>query len=92
MGRVVAADDSLQDKLTALAKAGIFQIGLLIGQVSAGATHTLLQVGCWGVKRRYRKPEQGYRIKEFISCILFSLPSSKVTSFTDAKVICIHSN
>ena len=33
MGRVVAADDSLQDKLTALAKGGSFQIGLLIGQV-----------------------------------------------------------
>lgn len=32
MGRVVAADDSLQDKLTALAKGCSFQIGLLIGQ------------------------------------------------------------
>ena len=39
MGRVVAADDSLQDKLTALAKAGTFQVGLLIGQVSQH-THT----------------------------------------------------
>lgn len=32
--RNVLADDILQDKLTALAKAGRFQIGLLIGQVS----------------------------------------------------------
>ncbi|XP_045605361.1 protein odr-4 homolog [Procambarus clarkii] len=32
MGRTVVAEDSLQDKLTALAKAGIFQIGLVIGQ------------------------------------------------------------
>lgn len=32
MGRTVVADDTLQDKLTALAKAGRFQIGLLIGQ------------------------------------------------------------
>ncbi|XP_042220958.1 protein odr-4 homolog isoform X1 [Homarus americanus] len=32
MGRTVVAEDSLQDKLTALAKAGTFQIGILIGQ------------------------------------------------------------
>lgn len=32
MGRTVVAEDCLQDKLTALAKAGIFQIGLVIGQ------------------------------------------------------------
>lgn len=32
MGRVVVADDSLQDSLTALAKVGTFQLGLLIGQ------------------------------------------------------------
>ncbi|KAG0719930.1 Protein odr-4 [Chionoecetes opilio] len=32
MGRVVVADDALQDRLTAQAKAGTFQIGLIIGQ------------------------------------------------------------
>ncbi|KAK3865035.1 hypothetical protein Pcinc_029325 [Petrolisthes cinctipes] len=32
MGRIIIGDEILQDKLTALAKAGRFQIGLLIGQ------------------------------------------------------------
>ncbi|XP_047488854.1 protein odr-4 homolog [Penaeus chinensis] len=32
MGRTVIAEESLQDRLTALAKVGTFQIGLLIGQ------------------------------------------------------------
>lgn len=49
MGRVVAADDSLQDTLAALAKAGTFQIGLLIGQVSAGVTHLHSSRGLLGL-------------------------------------------
>ncbi|KAK4291667.1 hypothetical protein Pmani_035517 [Petrolisthes manimaculis] len=43
MGRLILGDEILQDKLTALAKAGRFQIGLLIGQNTAD-THIIVHL------------------------------------------------